>query len=255
MLGCSSLYIVFQMYFRGAIIQTKYFSRCICWTSNKSKFLAHLVWLLCQAECRKQASILKIRSQLEPSLHFSLAFLSYLCAPITLFCYASLECLKWLVEHGGSDLSIANDDGHLPLHAAASNGNLSCLQYLATQKGKLKTRSADGGTALHFAAAAGQMECVRWVVQQRGSAKKLDRDKAGGTPIHDAAESNQVYYWTLKKNYKGSNISAVPSILEEDSASHMVWSDSCLINKWPVFKWPNVKKVNYSFKTNDLCLL
>ncbi len=50
-----------------------------------------------------------------------------------------------------------------PVHAAASNGLVECVQLLAQYGANLSMPSVDGGTPLHEAASGGHAgTCVEW---------------------------------------------------------------------------------------------
>jgi len=51
-------------------------------------------------------------------------------------------------------------------------------------------RDFDGATSLHYAASQGHAAVIDWLMKEGGA--KVTLDNLGGSPLHNAAESNQL---------------------------------------------------------------
>ncbi len=98
--------------------------------------------------------------------------------------HGALKCLGTLMEHG-ADTNRAANDGTLPLHYAASAGNVEVIRLLLANKAQVKAR-ANGVSALIKAIDAGHTDCVEALLQAGADAN--EQTSPGYTPLYRAAE-------------------------------------------------------------------
>uniref|UniRef100_A0AAV2M9A0 Serine/threonine-protein phosphatase 6 regulatory ankyrin repeat subunit C-like n=1 Tax=Knipowitschia caucasica TaxID=637954 RepID=A0AAV2M9A0_KNICA len=87
----------------------------------------------------------------------------------------------------GFDINSADEHGRTCLHAAASGGNVDCLNLLLNCGADLDARDQLGRSPLHYAAANGNSQCTVSLV--RAGSEVNDRDLMGCSPLHYAAAS------------------------------------------------------------------
>lgn len=95
-----------------------------------------------------------------------------------------LECLEWLVNRSGISPNAVTVNGNTAAHDAAATGHVDCLRYLLKQtKCSIKDTTSEGATVLHMASRFGKMEVVEWLVENAGC---LPGDKGANdvTPVH-----------------------------------------------------------------------
>lgn len=74
-----------------------------------------------------------------------------------------------------------NADGELPIHHAASCGEIEMTKFLLERGSELNAKATNGATSLHFAAACGELEMVQFLLERRA---EIDpKDNKGFTPI------------------------------------------------------------------------
>uniref|UniRef100_A0A3Q2QDF2 Ankyrin repeat domain 52 n=1 Tax=Fundulus heteroclitus TaxID=8078 RepID=A0A3Q2QDF2_FUNHE len=84
---------------------------------------------------------------------------------------------------------LSNDDyGRTCLHAAASGGNVECLNLLINNGAELDIKDDLGRSPLHYAAANGNSQCTISLV--RAGAEVNEADLTGCSPLHYAAASH-----------------------------------------------------------------
>uniref|UniRef100_A0A673ATL0 Ankyrin repeat domain 52 n=1 Tax=Sphaeramia orbicularis TaxID=375764 RepID=A0A673ATL0_9TELE len=88
----------------------------------------------------------------------------------------------------GFDINTPDDHGRTCLHAAASGGNVDCLNLLLSGGAELDVRDNLGRSALHYAAANGNSQCTISLV--RAGAEVNELDLTGCSPLHYAAASH-----------------------------------------------------------------
>lgn len=80
-----------------------------------------------------------------------------------------LECLQWLVERSGISPNAATLNGNTAAHDAAATGHVTCLEYLLSKtRCTIKDTNSEGATVLHVACRFGQTEVVQWLVENAG---------------------------------------------------------------------------------------
>ncbi|XP_029007428.1 serine/threonine-protein phosphatase 6 regulatory ankyrin repeat subunit C-like [Betta splendens] len=92
------------------------------------------------------------------------------------------------VLSAGFDINISDDHGRTCLHAAASGGNVDCLNLLLNSGAELEMKDHLGRSPLHYAAASGNRQCTASLV--RAGAEVNELDLTGCSPLHYAAASH-----------------------------------------------------------------
>ncbi|NWW46278.1 ANR52 phosphatase, partial [Pedionomus torquatus] len=92
------------------------------------------------------------------------------------------------VLSAGFDINTPDNLGRTCLHAAASGGNVECLNLLLSSGADLRRRDKFGRTPLHYAAANGSYQCTVTLVTSGASINEADCK--GCTPLHYAAASD-----------------------------------------------------------------
>ncbi|KAM8917822.1 serine/threonine-protein phosphatase 6 regulatory ankyrin repeat subunit C isoform 2-T2 [Spinachia spinachia] len=111
------------------------------------------------------------------------------------------DCCRKLLSNGqfyvmpsllpsvGDDINILDDQGRTCLHAAASGGNVDCLNLLLNSAAaELDAKDHLGRSSLHYAAANGNSQCTISLV--RAGAEVNELDLTGCSPLHYAAASH-----------------------------------------------------------------
>ncbi|KAM4613834.1 serine/threonine-protein phosphatase 6 regulatory ankyrin repeat subunit C [Polymixia lowei] len=88
----------------------------------------------------------------------------------------------------GFDINTPDNLGRTCLHAAASGGNVECLNFLLKNGADLSIKDKLGRAPLHYAAANGSSQCTIALV--RAGAEVNELDLTGCTPLHFAAASH-----------------------------------------------------------------
>uniref|UniRef100_A0A671MZU0 Serine/threonine-protein phosphatase 6 regulatory ankyrin repeat subunit C n=1 Tax=Sinocyclocheilus anshuiensis TaxID=1608454 RepID=A0A671MZU0_9TELE len=118
--------------------------------------------------------------------------------------YGSSDCCRKLLSSGqlysivlsmskehvlsaGFDINTPDNFGRTCLHAAASGGNVECLNLLLSSGADMNKKDKFGRTPLHYAAANGRYQCA--VVLVGAGAEVNERDRSGCTPLHYSAAS------------------------------------------------------------------
>uniref|UniRef100_A0A8C3QDY9 Uncharacterized protein n=1 Tax=Geospiza parvula TaxID=87175 RepID=A0A8C3QDY9_GEOPR len=95
------------------------------------------------------------------------------------------DCCRKLA---GFDINTPDNLGRTCLHAAASGGNVECLNLLLSSGADLRRRDKFGRTPLHYAAANGSYQCTVTLVT--AGATVNEADGKGCTALHYAAASD-----------------------------------------------------------------
>uniref|UniRef100_A0A8C1KBT6 Ankyrin repeat domain 52a n=1 Tax=Cyprinus carpio TaxID=7962 RepID=A0A8C1KBT6_CYPCA len=98
-----------------------------------------------------------------------------------------LSMSKEHVLSAGFDINTPDNFGRTCLHAAASGGNVECLNLLLSSGADMNKKDKFGRTPLHYAAANGRYQCV--VVLVGAGAEVNERDRSGCIPLHYSAAS------------------------------------------------------------------
>uniref|UniRef100_A0A8C5BHE1 Serine/threonine-protein phosphatase 6 regulatory ankyrin repeat subunit C n=1 Tax=Gadus morhua TaxID=8049 RepID=A0A8C5BHE1_GADMO len=96
----------------------------------------------------------------------------------------------------GFDINTPDSHGRTCLHAAASGGNVDCLNLLLHSGANQSIKDKLGRSPLHYAAANGSSQCT--MGQVRGGAEVNEVDLMGCTPLHYAAASHTFSRWERK---------------------------------------------------------
>ena len=83
------------------------------------------------------------------------------------------------------------DDGYMPLHVAAQEGNVEVVRLLLEAGADTEKRADDGVTPLHVAASRGNRDVARLLLQWGAEKEKLTQH-CGVTPLHAAAASGNL---------------------------------------------------------------
>ncbi len=107
-----------------------------------------------------------------------------------------LECLEWLVTRSGVSPNAVTISGNTAAHDAAVTGHVDCLKYLLENtKCSISDTTSEGATVLHMASRFGQTETVKWLVENLGCSPS-DKGANDVTPVHlCAAKSEQGMGW------------------------------------------------------------
>ena len=97
--------------------------------------------------------------------------------------------LRILLKHG-ADPNRASEEGFLPLHHAAREGNLPYLEKLLKLTSNVDAATIRGNTALHYAAESGELAAVKLLLDKGGNSLETVNDK-GQTP-RDLAKSEEM---------------------------------------------------------------
>lgn len=102
-----------------------------------------------------------------------------------------LECLEWLVTRSGVSPNAVTINRNTAAHDAAATGHVECLKYLLENtKCSVSDATSEGATVLHMASRFGQTEVVKWLVEHAGC---LPGDKGANavTPVHLSAAKSE----------------------------------------------------------------
>ncbi|KAJ8390506.1 hypothetical protein AAFF_G00103030 [Aldrovandia affinis] len=105
------------------------------------------------------------------------------------------------VLSAGFDINTPDNFGRTCLHAAASGGNVECLNLLLSSGADLSRKDKLGRTPLHYAAANGNSACTVTLVSAGADVNQLD--SKGCTPLHYAAAAQA--FRRVDRHYAGSH--------------------------------------------------
>ncbi len=100
--------------------------------------------------------------------------------------YESLQILIATAQQWNINLRSKSSQGGTPLHLAAMQGHLQCVQLLLDNKADINAQNDNNDTPLHLAVYRGQLACVQILVQHQASL--TIRNNNGETPAMLAAE-------------------------------------------------------------------
>lgn len=102
-----------------------------------------------------------------------------------------LECLDWLVSRSGVSPNAVTVTGNTAAHGAAATGHVDCLKYLLEKtKCSISDTTSEGATVLHMASRFGQTEVVQWLVENMGC-HPGDKGANNVTPVHLCAAKSE----------------------------------------------------------------
>uniref|UniRef100_A0A6Q2Z252 Uncharacterized protein n=1 Tax=Esox lucius TaxID=8010 RepID=A0A6Q2Z252_ESOLU len=122
------------------------------------------------------------------------------------------------VLSAGFDINMPDNFGRTCLHAAASGGNIECLNLLLSSGADLNQRDKLGRTPLHYAAANGRYQCTVTLVS--AGAEVNEPDAAGCTPLHYSAASQCLMCHLLDNGADPSLVNAKGYSAVHYAASH-----------------------------------
>jgi ankyrin repeat protein len=100
-----------------------------------------------------------------------------------------LEVVKYLAEHGADIDKSDNNRDKTPLLAASFKGHFDIVKYLVEKGAKVNAQSINGFTPLHDAAYVGNLEIVKYLVEH--GANVHIRNKHNQTPAETAVEGSR----------------------------------------------------------------
>lgn len=104
-----------------------------------------------------------------------------------------LECLDWLVTRSGVSPNAVTMNGNTAAHDAAATGHYDCLKYLLENtKCSVSDTTSEGATVLHIASRFGQTSVVQWLVENMGCLPG-DRGANKVTPVHLCAAKSELH--------------------------------------------------------------
>uniref|UniRef100_A0A8C5HPH9 Serine/threonine-protein phosphatase 6 regulatory ankyrin repeat subunit C-like n=1 Tax=Gouania willdenowi TaxID=441366 RepID=A0A8C5HPH9_GOUWI len=98
------------------------------------------------------------------------------------------SCVFGVVLSTGFDINMLDDHGRTCLHAAASGGNVECLNLLLNFGAEIDIKDNLGRSALHYATASGNSQCTVSLVRAGAEVNELDLTNC--SPLHYAAASH-----------------------------------------------------------------
>ena len=130
---------------------------------------------------------------MDEKLDFSCRDRMYSLTPLDLACeHGSLELVKYLIENHKCDIKFRKDGHNTPLHLAVYGGKRDIVEYLIDTRGySPNIRGWKNRTALHSACISGRVDMVRYLLH-KDIALLACGSAAGSTPLHKAAEYNQM---------------------------------------------------------------
>lgn len=103
-----------------------------------------------------------------------------------------LDCLDWLVCRSGVSPNAVTVNGNTAAHDAAATSHVECLQYLLEKtKCSLSDTTSEGATVLHIASRFGQTAVVQWLVENEGCLPG-DMGVNAVTPVHLCAAKSEL---------------------------------------------------------------
>jgi ankyrin repeat protein len=96
---------------------------------------------------------------------------------------ASIEALRWIIEHGADPAAVGAPEGVPLLHKAAQKPAYARLEFFLGLKLDPRQRGPGGNTLLHVAAAGGLDERVLQLLLSKGL-KLNEANAAGQLPVH-----------------------------------------------------------------------
>eukprot|EP00038_Savillea_parva_P002974 m.119646 g.119646 ORF g.119646 m.119646 type:complete len:1021 (+) comp11028_c1_seq2:326-3388(+) len=122
-----------------------------------------------------------------------------------------LDVIQVLVEEGGADRWLRDDEGSTALHAAAMNAEFAVAQFLIDSGASVDAVDQDEDTPLHVSVASSVSDQAGITICTALIAAGADidaRNESGWTPLHVAVENLQVWAVRLLIN-SGCNVNAV----------------------------------------------
>lgn len=101
-------------------------------------------------------------------------------------CYSARSVIVLLLQIG-ADPTIKDEDGITPIHLAAKNGNVECLELLVTAAGAnaFAVMDKEGRNCLHYAAMAPDRQVVKYILADANGITLIDTvDVYGQSPLH-----------------------------------------------------------------------
>ena len=104
----------------------------------------------------------------------------------------SARCARWLVGRG-ADPNAPSTHNAMPIHAAASKGDLEIVRLLLAAGAKVNLHGGDyGETPLHYAVKSGSVSVVEHLLDAGADVSAGGTNSAGRQPLHVAADQNEL---------------------------------------------------------------
>jgi tetratricopeptide (TPR) repeat protein len=95
-----------------------------------------------------------------------------------------------LLAEPGQDVNATNRDGQTPLHYAAWEGHVDCLQLLLDADADVNATNSSGQAPLHLAAWYGKDDAVEWLLARKADVNA--QDAGGETALHHATRNSRL---------------------------------------------------------------
>eukprot|EP01083_Nonionella_stella_P026685 73531_1 len=114
--------------------------------------------------------------------------------------FGNTDALKIMLEYGGPEAVVKNNNGCTLLHLAAFNGHSKAVIVLLEVGGNASTaiQDMDGQIPLHVAVGRNHFDVVKILMKAGGKESCMRRDKHDLTPLHYAIKSVNIFIELLK---------------------------------------------------------
>lgn len=102
-----------------------------------------------------------------------------------------LNILKKLISYPNISLYYLNNNGNTAFHIAAAEGHVDCVAALIQAGMDVNLSNSHQVTALHFAVRNNHLSVVKYLVGLKSLSLNV-QDSNGDTPLHDAAENEDI---------------------------------------------------------------
>ncbi len=116
------------------------------------------------------------------------------------------EVVRALLIHGGSDVTIQNNDGDTALIDASRRGHLDVVRALLNQEGvEVNIKDTDGNIPIILASYCGHLEVVRELLRNKGIDVNI-KDNDGNTALIDASRNGNLEVVRALLNHEGVDV-------------------------------------------------
>ncbi|XP_030061512.1 ankyrin-3-like [Microcaecilia unicolor] len=133
-----------------------------------------------------------------------------------------------------NDINAVNSHNETLLHVAASNGQVSVLDYLISKGAKLEIKDKNGRTPLHRASERGHVEAVRVLLS--AGAKLYALDNESNMPLHLAAQNQHVdivkmmLQDEIKKHQNRHNFLHMAALKDDSKLAQLLLRNGALVD-------------------------